>query len=39
MSNKKTRNEQRKENDKTPLARREAESKRKGDFKKKGKDS
>ena len=38
MSNSKSKNEQRKNNDKTPPARREAESKGKGDFKKKGKD-
>ena len=39
MANKKTRNEQRKNNDQTPPARREAKSKGKGDFNKKGKDS
>ena len=39
MSNTKTRNEQKKNNDKTPPARREAKSKGKADFKKKGKDS
>ena len=37
MANSKARNEQRKRNDETPPARREAKSKGKGDFKKKGK--
>jgi|GEM_PF-2718186 len=39
MTNAKTRNEQRKNNDTTPTARRAAKSKGKSDFKKKGKDS
>jgi len=36
MTNKKTRNEQRKNNDQTPPGRREAKSKGKADFNKKG---
>jgi len=37
MANTKTRNEQRKNNDKTPTERREAKAKGKSDFNKKGK--